>query len=476
MKKLFLAFAAVAVLFAACSKENPTNEKTSIAEESSDNSSTSDNPIAKVYSLSATWPATRATVNEESGVFTWQDTDEIAVWDNAQSKYQVFTATGSGTSVTFTYTATDGLNHDFTSSVAYYPASRLNNEHTDVNMPIALASAGDVPMTATNDAGSLAFNYQSAVVKLTVNNVPSFAESVEFVNDAKSYAAEISHSINENMTFYLAVAGSSNASSSIILYDTSGNEIINKSFALKGGAPVNGALIPLKTTVGFPILVKNDTEWGGLDIYCYSATDSWKNANWGESLATVKTVTINAQTYSYIISKNVTDSYSFVFRKPNNDYPRVEHKGVPVSGETKIVLNTTNGARVEGDTTPRLLVYNQNKMGPVYLHYWGAGITGTDWGSNDSGARQMVYLHDGHMEMSSLCTGLIYTGNAANTGNWYFYYDIDAIKNAATFNFRLHQGENMGSEFTNVAVAENMTYGWWNNNDGGSWGAGAWVM
>ena len=253
MKKLFLAFAAVAVLFAACSKENPTNEKTSIAEESSDNSNISDNPIAKVYSLSATRPTTRATVNEESGAFTWQDTDEIAVWDNDQSKYQVFTATGSGTSVTFTYTATDGLNHDFTSSDAYYPASRLNNEHTGVNMPVALASAGDVPLKATNSDGTLAFAYQTAVVKLTVNNVPSFATSVEFVNDGNSYAAEISHAANENMVFYFAVAESSSVNSSIVLYDSSGNEIINKSFKLLGGAPDNGALIPLKTTVGYPL-------------------------------------------------------------------------------------------------------------------------------------------------------------------------------------------------------------------------------
>ena len=465
MKKLLFAFAAVAVLFAACSKENSANENSNVPENSS----------AKVYTLSAIMPETKATVNEETGKFEWASTDEIAVYDNAQSKYQVFTTTGSGSSVTFTFTATDELAHDFTNSAAYYPASRLEAGHTTVMTPISLASAGDVPMTATNNNGTLAFDYESAVVKLTVKNVPSFTESVEFMNDGNSYAAEVSHSVNEDMTFYFAVAASSSASSEINLYDSANNKFVAKSFNLTGGPVVNGALIPLKTTVGYPILVENNTDWGGLDIYCYSATDSWKNANWGESLATVNTVTIGAKTYSYVLAKGTADSYSFVFRKPNADYPRVEHKGIPVNGETKVVLNTTNGARVEGNTTPRLIVYNQNKQAPVYIHYWGDGITGTTWDNWDS--RKMVSIEDSHMKMEAKCTGLICTGNSVSAGDWYFYYDFaDFASTVTSFNFRLHQGDNMGSEFTNVALETNMTYGWWNNNDSGSWGAGAWKL
>lgn len=466
MKKIFFVFAAVAVLFAACSKENPANEDSIIPAATT----------AKVYTLSATMPATKATVNELSGKFEWVSNDKIAVYDKEQSKYQIFTTNDSGESVTFSFTATDGLNHDFSGSDAYYPASRLNSAQTDLETQITIASAGDVPMKATNNGGSLEFDYEAAVVKLTVNHVPSFTESVEFVNDGISYAAVVNHSSNEDMVFYFVVAESNSASSEINLYDTANNKFVAKSFDLSGGKVVKGALIPLKTTVGYPILVENGTSWGGLDIYCYSATDTWKNADWGYSLATVNTITLGSKEYSYIIAKGTADSYSFVFRKPYSDYPRVEHKGIAVSGETKVVLNTTTGARLEGDSTPRIIVWNQDKQAPVYIHYWGNGISGTTWGSDTEPSRQMIYMTDGHMVMSSKCSGLIYTGDSLNSGEWYFYYDFVDFGSASSFNFRLHQGENNGSEFTDVAIETVMKYGWWNNNNGGSWGAGAWKL
>ena len=357
MKKLFLAFAAVAVLFAACSKEIPTKQDTNITE----------NTSTMVYTLSASMPKTRATVNESTGKFEWASTDEIAVYDNEQSKYQIFTTTGSGETVTFTFTATDGLAHDFTSSAAYYPASRLNPGHTDVNMPVALASAGDVPMTATNDAGSLAFNYQSAVVKLTVNNVPSFAKSVEFVNDGNSYAAEISHSINENITFYLAVAGSSNASSSIILYDTSDNEIINISFALKGGAPVNGALIPLTTTVGPVLLIQNNAKaemenagksWDVItstngDICFYSKKDATEYCSWSSSNTNLNSISINTTPYQYFVYPKGAAGQTVRVELCNKDggsgYPKFATTLTLAQGEQTYTFSYGEGLKKAGE-------------------------------------------------------------------------------------------------------------------------------
>lgn len=296
MKKFFLAFAAVAALFAACSKENPTNEESNIPEEST----------AKVYTLTATMPATKATVDETTGKFEWESTDKIAVYDKAQGRYQVFTSTGSGSSVTFSFTATDGLSHDFSGSDpthfdAIYPVSRIDANGEDTIQGTIIESAGDVPMTATYNGGTLEFAYDAAVVKLTVKNVPSFTGMVEFVNDNVSYIAEVNHSTNEDMTFYMIVNESTSAASEINLFDTKGQKFVAKTFNLARGPVVKGALIPLKTTVGYVLSFYNPSgAYGGnssSSIYIWEVGGS-KTHN---QTSARNTYTVGDKTYEYVV-------------------------------------------------------------------------------------------------------------------------------------------------------------------------------
>ena len=254
MKKYILAFAAVAVLFAACSKENPANE----------NSDVTVNSSAKVYTLSAVMPETKATINESGGKFEWAKGDKIAVYDNAQGKYQVFTTHGSGSTAEFSFSASDGLAHDFTGSAAYYPASRL--QYGDIeDAPYVMKSAGDVPLTATNNSGSLQFSYEAAVVKITVNNMPSFGGSVQFqtydsgLHIDQNLEAEFTHSETEDMDFYFAIRACSRATVQVILWDSDGNCMIDKGQFDLHHAPSVGDFVRLKTTVG-PFMLFNDPD------------------------------------------------------------------------------------------------------------------------------------------------------------------------------------------------------------------------
>jgi hypothetical protein len=104
---------------------------------------------------------------------------------------------------------------------------------------------------------------------------------VEFINDGNSYAAVVSHSVNEDMTFYFAVSESTSASSAIKLYDSANNTFVHKSFNLDGGAVVKGALIPLKTTVG-TIMLFNDSDNKAKYVKLLSNDNPGTNNDWSE--------------------------------------------------------------------------------------------------------------------------------------------------------------------------------------------------
>lgn len=462
MKKIFFVFAAVAVLFAACSKENPANEDSIIPAATT----------AKVYTLSATMPATKATVNELSGKFEWVSNDKIAVYDKEQSKYQIFTTINSGESVTFSFTATDGLNHDFSGSDAYYPASRLNSAQTDLEPQITIASAGDVPMKATNNGGSLEFDYEAAVVKLTVNHVPSFTESVEFVNDGNSYAAEVSHSSNEDMVFYFVVAESNSASSEINLYDTANNQFVAKTFNLAGGKVVKGALIPLKTTIGPVVLIKNNSvaeaeaaghSTSGLpgEIDFYSSWTGGETGYYNDDV--LHKVTISGVEYSYYVypASQKDQTVSVNIHHDNYDYPRVVTSISLNENESIYYFGYTRGLR---KTTTAKTIYakaeNSSKDNVDYLaaHVrWGDGDTNATLGNLGSPiSTKMGYIQSGSDKQR-----VWYFDMSGFTDTFHLYfYDKTNTSNKST-------------EYYNLSSSTDHYYYYWAHSDGGNYYFGA---
>lgn len=406
MKKYLFALSMAAVIVAACAKESQNDEFAPASSE------------GIVYTLSVKAPLTKASLDENTGAFQWSANDQIAVFDNEQNKYQIFTTASPGSNATFTFVATDGLSHDFTGSKAYYPVSRLNSAQTEISTPIEISSAAEVPMAANNDNGSLVFDYEAAVVKLTIENVPSFSMSVEFQNSGNSYAAEVSHSINENMTFYFVVGESTSRASSIILYDSDNNEIIHKDFDLNGDI-TKGALIPLKTKVGPVIVFKNyATSWTGFDIYCYEGNSAY-DGEWNSTAAKVK--------------KYVKDNYDYYYRvlpteAYNKDLSVILHN---TSGDRRIVLysmainsyelhysaSQKEGIRKENDGNARMIVWDQvrwNAYGtsdpiPVYAYAWN--------GSNK-------YLGD---YPGSKALGYFETTRNSSTSTRYWYFDINSL-------------------------------------------------
>ena len=441
MKKIFLVFAAISVL-AACSKEIRTAEDFS-ANDSEDqivNGSESTTDNAKVYTLSATLPQLKATVNESTGKFEWESTDEIAVYDNEQSKYQVFTTTGSGETVTFSFTATDGLDHDFAGSNAYYPASHLNSAHTAIDTPVQIASAGEVPMSATNTGGSLTFDYDAAIVKLTIENVPSFAVSAEFVNNNNSYAAEISHSVNEDMTFYLVVASSNSLASEINVYDSSNNQIIHKTFNLSGSSSIqNGDLIPLKTKVGPVVDIKNyATSWTAAYIYLFSG-ENYLGTPWGDLNQVMKSYNDGTYNHYYRVlpSSSLNNTYEVIVFNSSNDTYRIR-TNILIENQTNYSASQKEGLRKVGDTHHRVIVRDE--------------ALGTNTADNPNTYFYIKSIDGGHEGATGAwesegtkALGWFIGKRNNNASGRYYYFDTNAISSysgkSLTFEYTMMNGD-----------------------------------
>jgi len=255
MKKYIYLFAFAALAFTACSKEATDDSIETIV----------DNHEAVVYRLTASVNDTKATIEANGSNFTWEEDDEIVVWDSAQNTYQTFTASEDGAEVEFTFTATDGLNHVFTDATAYYPATRWNG--SAISTPTILSALKDVPMSATRTGnGNIVFDYDVAVVDLTIHNVPSFATSLNFASTKNSVniTVPITHTSHEDMNFLLAISTEGTYTDVAVSLSDGTNTFFQKTGVSMGpaGAVAKGDLLHRSTTVG-PIFTFSGS---GLDV------------------------------------------------------------------------------------------------------------------------------------------------------------------------------------------------------------------
>lgn len=168
MKKYAYILAACAALMA-CSKEVAQEEVVNPSE-----------PGVNTVTFTATIESpTKGTV-ANTGVFTWSDTDEIAVWTSSQKR----TATATNISDTYAeFTFTLGAGETIPSgAIVVYPASLLTAAGT-VTFPTeytaADAAKSNLALAAKVDGSALGFKYLGGVIEATITDVPAIATAIE---------------------------------------------------------------------------------------------------------------------------------------------------------------------------------------------------------------------------------------------------------------------------------------------------------
>ena len=222
MKKLL--YIALAVAAIACSKQQPVIDNDTPAEEQ-------DGLITVTFSASVN--ESKADVTN-AGVFTWSGGDRIAVYDENTGTYYPFDIVGQGGSTTASFSAQlNAADYKFTKAVYPYHLASYRTEGMSADEVVIPENPGFgttsfIPLVADVVNGALAFDYLTAVVKVTVDRIPSRAGWVRLKStnpisgtmslSTKTIASEGSHNsiyvgIDENSshTFYFPVPAGENA-------------------------------------------------------------------------------------------------------------------------------------------------------------------------------------------------------------------------------------------------------------------------
>ena len=125
---------------------------------------------------------TKAEISMTDGSCTWDSGDEIAV-HTTNGALAVLTAQSAGAEVTFkgSIPVGDAIPAD---AIAYYPASvAVEGEDDQVSLPLSYSSVSEAakgfPMRGVLSAGTITFKHIGALLKVSVNDIPSNVNSVE---------------------------------------------------------------------------------------------------------------------------------------------------------------------------------------------------------------------------------------------------------------------------------------------------------
>lgn len=251
MKKL-LYFAVAALAFVACAKEM-TPEKEVVKE----------TPKVKVSikAVLAQEPETKAEIDKTNGNGAWELNDAIAV-HTKKGKLATLKAESAGASVTFSGEI-DGDDEIELGAIAYYPAAiATEGDASKVILPTSYESATAAEKgfllrgMLTGDA--VEFKHIGALLKVSINNVPSSVTKVEFSAASKAITGQLDVTRGENpgeTDPYYCSAGAVN------------QEKTNRTITIATAAadrPTEGATvfyIPLPVGTysnGFSIILKNE--------------------------------------------------------------------------------------------------------------------------------------------------------------------------------------------------------------------------
>ena len=130
------------------------------------------------YRFTATLPQPKAVMGDDATT-SWSKGDEIAIWDTESSRYYTFTNNeGDGGEAVFTFSGEGTYN--FTRAI--YPAS-IAEGYTGVTLPAEYdlsdaSKARTVPMIGTVDGEAVSFMHLAAVLKITLEGIPSKAATL----------------------------------------------------------------------------------------------------------------------------------------------------------------------------------------------------------------------------------------------------------------------------------------------------------
>ena len=220
MKKLFYFFAATAIVAVACTKEAPVNQEEPV------------NAPAEEYVLFAELPQftddiTKAAVND-SGYFSWAEGDQINVGfeKSGVDIYRVFTCATAEDAANgkFTYDGSAGtIPEGYNLRCGYYPKDYIGTPSSQTFASPEEAAKG-FQMEAKVSGGKLVFAHENAMMKVTVNNVPSFAKTLS----VGSVVVNLSLSANSDIMVYVPVPPTASAKLGVNISDASSNTIIQK--------------------------------------------------------------------------------------------------------------------------------------------------------------------------------------------------------------------------------------------------------
>lgn len=178
MKKHFVIFAAaVAALFASCTKETPN-----------------DVPVhggLVEVEIAASAEALTKTTYSEAGKFSWLKGDEISVWCS-DGNYYTFTAQSEGAKTIFKGALPEGVS---VSEYAFYPAANHGEDYTycvPMSKDLSETGSADLPMGALFVDGAFAFKHMTKAALVTFTNFPEdvVAAEIKFVNARMKLSGE----------------------------------------------------------------------------------------------------------------------------------------------------------------------------------------------------------------------------------------------------------------------------------------------
>ena len=410
MKKLFYFLAIAAAVAVSCTKEATTPNEDVVEN------------VGKV-TLFATLPefvdATKAGVAPD-GVFSWAVGDVIDVRyekSGAEDLYYEFSCTKDDGEFTYDGTIADGYQ---LGSVAYYP-----HEYRGAAANQSFGSIDDAAkgfqMSATISNGVISFVHDNALMKVTVNNVPSFAKQL-VVGSAKVNLS-LSSAADE-LIVYVPVAPASAAKLKVEVLDGTGsgaNAIISKT--TQNSVAIDAAAIyPLPSLTIGTVFVFNDD--GKVDQAKFFKTNG---------------TTIDYTKGSVINLNALEDGTKWCILPTSNDWSK---KGQPVCLQVfkdGNFVSSTDAVwlyrNFSFDTTEsslktdyRVYVY----MSDSQWSYWGTTVVKfTTWG-----------------DISTPVTNAIMERNVDDNG-YIVYHELSATNYGKTVKYRFYNENNAGWESKN---------------------------
>lgn len=238
MKKLYFYIPALALLAAACQKDN------TIPAPGDDNNEPAPAQVEMITETvsGGRGASTKATIADADASFAWTAGDNVAVHvSNGGTHKYVTTSKGAdaaGASAKFEVTYEEGYSRD---AFAVYPSTIVAPTATnygqdghalDVTLPSSYTLAqvqGEVspcPMIATNTAGAGWNFYQlCGLLRLTVNSIPPSTKRLEISFDGKNVAGNfaIPSPVKGDGTSTIAMGNASGSNSSVITITNSGD-------------------------------------------------------------------------------------------------------------------------------------------------------------------------------------------------------------------------------------------------------------